>query len=66
MEATSFIKSPGLSAARRMQQTVEVGHAWGVARSATPRGRPGGATAEGPSGGGAQAQVYKSTDPIVH
>ena len=30
-----------------------------VARSADPRGRPGGATAEGPSGGGAQAQVYK-------
>jgi len=33
---------------------------------AGPKGRPPGATVEGPSGGGAQAQVYKPSGPIVH
>ena len=37
-----------------------------IISSAGPRGRASGATAEGPCGGGAQAQIYKSPDPIVH
>ena len=37
-----------------------------VLGSAGPKGRPRGATAESPSGGGAQAQVYKPSGPIVH